>query len=458
MSASRTDSALKGQMNGQKHPQPSLRDLLSQHESNAAVSSCEGQKLNIQKGQSGGGAASLAQLMSEHELKGKGSGWADAGGRFSASSPSGVSKQSSLSLGTLASLNGPLALNPPPSSIFSLGNLSLNDAKTAVSPLTPFMSLGTVLQSSQQSLSGGTSRDRPAASDHKVSPSLSDLIQEHSQRTQPAGNTLPGPRSREDNPPAAPTVSLSDLALQHQNKNSNSVSQTPGKPRSSSSLVTSGTETLSLSALALQHQNNGPSAFSEATGTQPAGSLLQPPPGLAGLLSVSQHKGKTSTTSNGSQYSLASLLSPAKPEKTAANAESITGGAARCQPDRKPDQKSSRPRASGQTIDLTALMAQSHGAEPHQLHADFPSPWSPTPRALGLDLSVFARPSVFAVTLSVQTCRAQKKKRDSLKRKLKGRQDLPDGLMPFPPVAPFLFDTPSPDDIIRAKQRKAFTR
>lgn len=501
MSAFHTDNTFKGQMDGQKHTQPhapcvpNLSDLLSQHESSTAVSSREGQNLNLKSISPGSGsAASLAQLMSEHEQKSKGTVQASTGGCFNLlsstsvganSSPSTFSNQNSLSLGTLASLNVPLALNPSPPSIFSLSNLSLSDPKTT-SPnasLSPFMGLGTVLQNNQHSRPVGPGCDKAVASDHKASPSLSDLIQEHSVRRQPVSNVLPGAQGSKENSPPAPTLSLSELALQHQNKNINSHSQStetsenclcPAKLASITTTCVDGT--VSLSHPALQHNNNEPLAFHEPTSTKSARNALQPPPGLAGLLSLShlasQHKGKTSTTSNGSQYSLTSLLSPAKPEKTAAMAENAAEGGTKCQLDRKPYQTISRPRASGQTIDLTSLMAQSHGADAHQLDTDFPSPSSPTPRALGLDLSVFAPPSVFALTLSVQSCRWRKRRRNVLKGKAKGdrtgsayqallyqsKVSSNDGRTPHAPLVPFLFDTPSPDDIVRANQQKAFTR
>lgn len=505
MSVSHTESTLKEKIDGQKHVQPcappicvpSLRDLLSQHVSDPAASSCEGQNFHQKSvgiNPDSVGTASLTQLMSEHEQNSKRMGQGDASGCFSAlssktslgasTSPSSMSIQS-LSLGTLASLSTPLALSPSPPSVLSLGNLSLSGSKPAssnVSLAAPFVSLGTVLQNSQHSLSLGPNCAKNAASDHKVSPSLSDLIQEHSHRRQLVDNTLPGSQSSEGSSLPEPTLSLSELALQHQNRNADYHTQSTEAPANpvmsyklTSSTPTCPNGTVSSSHFALQHVNKEPSGFQKPTSTEHAGSALRPPPGLPALLPLShlvpQHKGKASTASTGSQYALTSLLSPPKLENTAVTvenaAEGLTGSQLKC----KSDHEFSRLRVPGhQTIDLIALMAQSHEADLSELDTDFPSPLSSTSRALGLDLSVFARPSVFAVTLSVQGFKPNKRRRNVLEGKTNdlraesGHQALlskvssKDGPTPLTTVVPFLFDKPSPDDIVRAKQRKAFTR
>lgn len=507
MSASHTgitSKAHKAQTDGCKHTQPSapnLRDLLSQHKVDPVVSSSENQNLSS--------GTSLALLMSEHVQKSKASGVVDTGRGLGvpslsaltigpSSPPSIMSNQNSLSLGTLASLNMSSASQSSAPSLLSasLGSLSLNNPKitTAGSSLAAppgFGSLSSVLQSNQHSVGVGTGVKATMA-DPKGSPSLADLIQEHSNRSPTTvSNSFPAPQSSitsvkcQGMAAPAQTLSLSQLASQHQNRNTHIQSQSQSTERPANALNLSKPTkitpacfggTVSLSQLALQHQTSSTLAFPQPFSTESPANALKQPPGISELLSLahvsSEHKDKTSTTSNGSHYSLTSLLSPAKPEKAGVLAESTIEGGAKRKLDHKPYHQNSRPPKLRQTIDLGTLMAQSDGASPRHFENDLPSPSCPSPVALALDSSVFAQPSVFAITLSIQSRRQQKRTRNILKGKLRGQrtgsgyqaflgesQDkFKEPQTPLLTIVPFRFDTPSPDDVVRANQRKAFTR
>ena len=116
-------------------------------------------------------------------------------------------------------------------------------------------------------------------------------------------------------------------------------------------------------------------------------SLPVPPPGLTGALSLSQLASLHATTasSNTPEYSLASLLSPGQ----------TLGGSVLSDGLRGEVQASPKQPRSGQSVDLSTLMAQSPRDD------DDLSP----PRALrfGPDPTIFARPSVFALALSVRS-------------------------------------------------------
>lgn len=516
MSASHTDitsKAHKAQTDGCKHNQPSvqasapnLRDLLSQHKADPVVSSSENQNFirqNVGPGVSTG--TGLALLMSEHVQKSKASGVADTGRGLGVpflsaltigpnSPPSIMSYQNSLSLGTLASLNMSSVSQSPPLLSVSLSNLSLNNPKitTASSSLAAppvFGSLSSVLQSNLPSVGIGTGVKAKTA-DPKGSPSLADLIQEHSNRS-PTNitNSFPTPQSSitsvQCQGMAAQSLSLSELASQHQNRNTQIQSQSKSCERQANTFsfskptnITSGFfgGTVSLSQPALQHHTNTSLASPQPVSTESPANALKQPPGISELLSYShlspEHKSKTSTTSNGSHYSLTSLLSPAKPDRVGVLAESTIEGGTKHKLDHKPYHQNSRPPKLRQTIDLSALMAQPDGVGPRHFDNDLPSPSSPTPVALGLDSSVFAQPSVFAITMSIQSRRQQKKMRNMLKGKMRGQrtgsgyqaffsesQDkVKEQQPPLSPIVPFRFDTPSPDDVVRANQQKAFTR
>ncbi|KAM9704126.1 HBS1-like protein isoform 3-T3 [Menidia menidia] len=466
-----------------------LRDLLSQHNAEPVLSSCAKPNLFHDSARLGfSNGSSLAQLMSEHQQNSK-TGVSGAGECLGVSSLSTVttgssstlsatSNQSSLSLGTLASLNKPSATQTPaPSPLsFSLSNLSLNSSKESTgrsSLVAPpgFGSLSSVLHNNQQSVV-----------DPKRSPSLADLIQEHSNRGTTAGKTVLSPMSNlaqaKIQSVAAQTLSLSELASQHQNSSIHSQPQSTERPSSLLSLANTADlpahclgGAVSLSQLAVTHQSSSSSATHHPACTGSEENALKQPPGLSELLSLShlpsEHKKKTSTTSNGSQCTITSLLSPAKPERADVLAENTTEGTTKRELNHKPFLQISRPSKPGQTIDFSALMAN-----PHQLDSDFPSPSSPASPDFGQDFSVFAKPSVFAVTLSFRNHKQQKRRKNVLRGKMKGQRTgsgyrafrcIPqdkskEQLTQLFPIVPFRFDTPSPDDVVRANQRKAFTR
>lgn len=496
MSASHTDITSKTdkQQCVQAPSALNLRDLLSQHKAEPVVSSNINQNFPQENAiQAISSGTSLAQLMSQHEHESK-TQVNDISRNMNVSplntftvgcsSPSSAMSSHSLSLGTLASLNMSSAAqtSSPFNLSVSLSNLSLNGSKSVTGSTTlaappGFESLTSVLHNSQHLMT-----------DPKGGPSLADLIHEHSNHSPVQSSSLLTPLSAitsvkcEEMTAAAQTLSLSELASQHQNKSIHSHSQSTQRP--ANVLLSSDTTNISstclggpasLSQLALQHQNNSCVPHTPASSESQANALKQQL-GLSKILSLShlatEHKGKTSTTSNGSQCNLTSLLSPAKPESADVFAESTTDGGTECELNRKPYHQISRASKPTQTVDLSALMAQANRASPHHFDTDLPSPSSPTPLALGLDFSVFAKPSVFAVTLSFQSRRQQRRRRNVLRAKLKDmgmfyqsllcKSPLQDKskkqLTPLLPIVPFCFDTPSPDDIVRANQRKAFTR
>lgn len=331
-------------------------------------------------------------------------------GSISSSSNMCNHNQNSLSLGTLASLNMPSGAQSSAPSLLSipLSNLSLSNcvATTSSSLAHSGLSLGSLLSTSDvsQSSSGGQAiMARP-----RGSPSLSDLIQEHSNCISSAKiATAP-----------AQMLSLSELAAQHQGRNSPIQRGIIGKPEnhfSSTIMPASFAGGVALTELALQHRANPLLTQSRAS------AFIEP------------H---------------ASSATPFAP------AESFREGVSKHKPCYR-NPRSSKPR---QTVDVDTL--KNRPDDSSSLY------FSGALSSLSCSPSVFAKPSVFAWALSFKSHRLQKR-RNILKgqiHKVTGsdHQDLggesQELSTTLSPITPFLFDTPSPDDIIRANQLKAFTR
>lgn len=366
---------------------------------------------------------SLSQLTSGHVQKSKEEG--DTGRSFrlpslsaltsGSTSPSSIMcNQNSLSLGTLASLNMPSGAQSSAPSLLSipLSNLSLSNSVTTTTSSSLAISglrLGSLLSTNGVSQSSSGVGGQAKTAHRTGSPSLSDLIHERS-NCSPSVTIATAP---------AQMLSLSELAAQHQGRNTHIQLGITGKPENHLSSTISPASFgggVALTALALQHRadsrlgESGASAFTEPH---------------------------------------ASLAAPCAP------AGSSREGVTKPRPSRR-NPRSSKPR---QTVDVGTPMEQ-----PDDLSSLY---FSSALLSLSRTPSVFAKPSAFAWALSFQSHRPRKRRNllegqihsqgtGSHHQQLGGeRQELSTSLSPIPP---FLFDTPSPDDIIRANQLRAFTR
>ncbi|KAM9552400.1 uncharacterized protein ACWYII_033006 isoform 1-T4 [Salvelinus alpinus] len=342
-----------------------------------------------------------------------------------------------------------------------------------------FGSLSSVLQSSRpmEIGSGGGAK----GADPKGSPSLAELIQEHSNSSPTLYRTLPGLHGNSSIPIAhgnttqtaagpAPARSLSQLQQSPGRLNTHCFPQTQ-------ITTTPEPHVLSLSLLASRRQPVSTVPAADPDGQQ---AEVEPPPVRLGKLSqlASQHHTRTSSETPPS-LSLAALLSPGKPQP-----RSIQEGGVRDKP--RPllshTPLSLHPPRGDQSVDLSVLMAQSsHGGALFACRHD-KGLSSPSAVAVRSDhhrqrSSVFARPSVFALTLSVRAPSRGKRRRMMMMKAVGDlRLEVSGGghpaflygtqtqlvkakeQMPLLPITPFTFDTPSPDDVVRANQKKAFTR
>ncbi|XP_045577162.1 uncharacterized protein isoform X2 [Salmo salar] len=421
--------------------------------------------------EAGSSSSSLAQLMSEHDQKNQ-----KAGLPSLSSSP--LAALSGLSLGTLALLNSnsaPIATSPPGLLASSLSSLSLGNSKLTApgANMAPpsFVSLSSVLQSSRpmEIGSGGGAK----GADPKGSPSLAELIQEHSNSSPTFYRTLPGLHGN------------GSIPIAHGNTTRSAVGPAPALTRSPSQLQQSSGP-LNTHCSPQTHIATTPEPHILSLSLVPAAdpNEVVPPPGLLGELSqlASQRRNRTSSDTPPS-VSLAALLSPGKPQPRSIREGGV--GDEPC-PLLPPTPLSLHPPWGDQIVDLSSLMAQSSNgggsfASRHDKGLSSPSEVAVRSDHHRHGSSVFARPSVFALTLSVRApSRGMMKRRRRMMMMMKAVGDLrlevrgrghPAFLYgtqtqlvkakeqtPLLPITPFTFDTPSPDDVVRANQKKAFTR
>lgn len=348
------------------------------------------------------GPSSLAQLMAEHERKRASPA---QGPNISFTNFGSSSLGQSLQLGPGISLSGDLCVLPslgsltsvsPSSSLLScsLSSLSLQDSKMAGSLPVPLQSLSNSWKASKPVEVGGVSKS-PGVSGQSGSLSLAELIEEHQSNSPDLFNSVPG--------------------LQN-------ISTLTANPPSNGN--TTKTQRSSLSP------NNLP---------LPTLPLPKPPPNAP-------LPGFSSTPSLSELISQHRAATPKRQKQKPAQAKQSSQA-------RKP-----------LNVDLSVLISQT-SPEPSTPRDYSRTPASPcSNRSMKRNLAgVFAEPSVFALTMCVQ----MRKRRSQCSRA--GHQAFPYSKQtagvkervqgpPLHHIMPFSFDTPSPDDVVKANQKKAFTR
>ncbi|XP_016387930.1 uncharacterized protein LOC107723734 isoform X3 [Sinocyclocheilus rhinocerous] len=392
------------------NPPPGLGSLGKDH-----LKEVLSQNLGSDGGRSTLGQSSLAQLIAEHEPK--------------------CTNVPPLIPSTGLSLDNTVLLTTSPFGSF-LGPAAPLSAVLSQGPSVPPMSGLSVGSSATLSsgLSLGTSvpAGLGATSSSLLTCSLSSL-------------------ALQDSKPSAPLpVSLGSLSTVLQSSGPLGV---PGQAKSSGSL--------SLAELIQEHQDNSPKLYDSLPGLQNTHnshttcpqnnqkpirtSAANAPPGFSEAPSLSnlmsQHQ-----ASLGLQFPTctASLKSENGSKHQASNKSAVAV--------HKP-----RPLSLNQSVDLSALMSQTSpdGRSPTLL--------SFTRISASQKKRVFAKQSIFALAMCVRVrnekCQCIKATHNAFlysrqMERVKERVQCP----PLHHITPFSFDTPSPDDIVKANQRKAFTR
>lgn len=376
--------------------------------------------------------SSLAKLMAEHEHKCAGA-LPTTGPGQNISVPTSVSTDSSktslfsslgqstfpmtgLTLGPAVSLSSgfpmglgtsPGNLSISPASTFlscSLGTLSLQDPKVPTPFNVPLGSLSNVLQSSKpvemsKASKGSGNRGQEG------SPSLAELIQEHQSSRPGLFSSVPSPEN-----------ACCTLTVHPQTVMFASTVQTP--PNS-----------FSLSGLDAHSPAKPPAAV---------------PPGFSAVPSLSD------------------LLSQTQSPKISENPALSIPQKGRIESKKsKTSPQGHKPLSTA--IDLSMLMSQTSPVPLHLSEKCSPVSLHPIHNLSSRNTcSIFAKPSVFALTLCV---RMQKKRSQHAgpvhkaflySRQMARVKERVQG--PLYHITPFTFDTPSPDDIVKENQKKAFTR
>lgn len=217
----------------------------------------------------------------------------------------------------------------------------------------------------------------------------------------------------------------------------------------------------SLAELIQEHQSNSPDLFSSLPGLQNLSTLSTNP-----LSSTAKTQHSSFTLNNLPKpppnappgFSMTPSLSDLISQHQAPTPKLQNHTPAKDQKPVKSKQSSHLPKP--QTVDLSVLMSQlsPEPSAPRHINRSPISPHSNRKVA-----GVFAEPSVFALTM----CMQMRKARSQCSRV--GHPTFPYSkpmarvkervvVSPLHHITPFSFDTPSPDDIVKANQKKAFTR